>query len=57
MASGLLIHDVVDDFAHLLLVLLQHLNLALHELRLAVHEGLRDHVDILSLHELLAHFV
>ena len=55
VAGGLLIHDVVDDLTHLLLVLLQHLNLALHELGLAVHERLGDHVDVLRLHELLAH--
>jgi len=33
----LLIHDIVDDLAHLLLICLKHLNLALHELSLAVH--------------------
>ena len=32
-----LVHDVVDDFAHLFLIFLKHLNLWLHELGLAVH--------------------
>ena len=57
MTRLVLIHDIVDDFAHLLLISLQHLNLALHELRLAVHERLRYHVHILGLHELLSHFI
>ena len=57
MASALLVHDVVDDFAHLALVVLQHLHLALHQLRLAVHQRLRNHIHILSVHELLPHFV
>ena len=57
MTRLVLIHDIVDDFAHLLLVCLQHLDLALHELGLAVHERLRYHVHILGLHELLSHFI
>lgn len=57
MACSLLVHDVVDDLAHLLLILLKHAHLALHELRLAVHERLRNHVNVLRLHELLPHLV
>ena len=57
MARLVLVHNVVDDFAHLLLIRLKHLDLALHELSLAIHERLRDHIHILSLHELLSHFV
>jgi len=50
-------HDVVDDLANLLLVLLEHADLAFHQLRLAVHERLRDHVNVLSLQKLLSHLV
>ena len=57
MARLVLVHYVVDHLAHLLLVGLEHLHLALHELGLAVHERLRDHIHILRLHELLPHLV
>lgn len=57
MASRVRMHDVVDDLSNLLLVLLQHFYLALHQLSLAVHERLRDHVYVLSLEELLSHLI
>ena len=57
VASLVLVHYVVDHFAHLLLVGLEHLHLAFHELGLAVHERLWDHIYILCLHELLPHLV
>ena len=57
MASLTLVHDIVNNLSHLLLVVFKHLNLALHELSLAVHQRLWNHVNILSLHELLAHLV
>ena len=38
VASLILIHDIVDDLSNLILICLQHLNLALHQLCLAVHE-------------------
>ena len=57
MAGRVRLHDVVDDLSDLLLVLLQHFYLALHQLSLAVHKRLRDHVDVLSLEELLPHLV
>ena len=57
MTRALLVHNIVDDFAHLLLIGLEHLHLAFHELGLAVHERLGDHVHVLCLHELLPHLI
>lgn len=57
MARLTLVHDVVDYLSDLFLVLLQHLDLRLHQLGLSVHKRLRDHVDVLSLEELLPHFI
>ena len=57
VARLVLVHYVVDHFAHLLLIGLKHLHLAFHELGLAVHERLGDHIHILCRHELLPHLV
>ena len=50
-------HDVVDDLPDLLLVLLQHFDLTFHQLSLAVHQRLGDHVNVLCLQKLLTHLV
>ena len=57
MSGVALVHDVVNHLAHLILIFLKHTNLRFHELGLAVHEGLRDDVDVLCLHKLLPHLV
>ena len=57
MASCILVHDVIDDLAHLLLAVFKHLNLLLHQLSLPVHKRLWYDIDILGLHELLPHLV
>jgi len=51
------VHDVVDHFTDLLLILLKHLDLALHKLSLAVHQRLWNDVHVLRLKELLPHLV
>ena len=57
MAWRILIHYIVDHFSDLSLVFLKQLHLAFHELRLAVHEWLGDHVHILRLQKLLPHLL